>query len=151
MAASKKSKKATKSKLKVDKLKHVKSSAVKSVKSSIKSIPVVKKLPPLEKIDHAFNKSQLLSTLAERTNITKKQASLVMDEFCRIIGLHVKKGGPEKFVLPGAFKVVVRKIPAKKARNGVNPFTGEATVFKAKPASRKVKIIALKSLKDMAI
>ncbi|MGI9215039.1 MAG: HU family DNA-binding protein, partial [Gammaproteobacteria bacterium] len=57
----------------------------------------------------------------------------------------------EKFVLPGAFKIVVRKIPAKKARKGINPFTGQPAVFQAKPASRKVKIIALKSLKDMAI
>jgi len=44
--------------------------------------------------------------------------------------------------------VVVRK-PAVKAHKGINPFTGEETMFKAKPARNVVKIRALKSLKDM--
>lgn len=124
---------------------------LRSVKNAVKLSHTPKKLPPLDKINAAFNKSQLISTLAERTDLNKKQVTLVMDEFCKIMGVHLKKGGPEKFILPGAFKIVVRKIAAKKARNGVNPFTGEPAVFKAKPASRKVKIIALKSLKDMAL
>lgn len=54
------------------------------------------------------------------------------------------------FILPGLLKLVVKQVPAKKARAGINPFTGEQTTFKAKPASRKVKIKALKSLKEMA-
>lgn len=148
-----KSKKVTKKTVK--KAKHAKTSAIKnilkSVKNAVKLSHTTKKLPPLEKVDHSFNKSQLISTLAERASLNKKQVSLVMDEFCKIMGVHLKRGGPEKFVLPGAFKIVVRKIPAKKARNGINPFTGQPTVFKAKPASRRVKIIALKSLKDMAV
>jgi nucleoid DNA-binding protein len=43
---------------------------------------------------------------------------------------------------------VVNK-PARKARMGVNPFTGEEMMFKAKPASKAVKVLALKGLKDM--
>ncbi len=140
---------------KAKKTHHTKPSALKSilksVKNAVKLSHTPKKLPPLEKVNSAFNKSQLISTLAERVDLNKKQVSVVMDEFCKIMGVHLKRGGPEKFVLPGAFKIVVRKIPAKKARNGVNPFTGQPTVFKAKPASRRVKIIALKSLKDMAV
>ncbi len=126
-------------------------SILRSVKNAVKISHTAKKLPPLEKVNNAFNKSQLIGTLAERTDLNKKQVSLVMDEFCKIMGVHLKRGGPEKFILPGAFKIVVRKIPAKKARHGINPFTGQPAVFKAKPASRRVKIIALKSLKDMAI
>ena len=122
----------------------------KTVKSVVKLSHSPKKLPPLEKVSAAFNKSQLIATLAERAELNRKQVALVMDEFSKIMGVHLKKGGPEKFVLPGAFKIVVRRIPAKKARHGINPFTGEPTVFKAKPASRKVKIVALKQLKDMA-
>lgn len=148
-----KAKKVAKTKSK--KTKHTKTSALKnilkSVKNAVKLSHTAKKLPPLEKVSNAFNKSQLIATLAERSDLNKKQVSLVMDEFCKIMGVHLKKGGPEKFILPGAFKIVVRKIPAKKARNGINPFTGQPTVFKAKPASRRVKIIALKSLKDMAL
>jgi len=43
---------------------------------------------------------------------------------------------------------VVKK-PATKAREGVNPFTGEKMVFKAKPASKKVRVMPLKNLKTM--
>jgi nucleoid DNA-binding protein len=43
---------------------------------------------------------------------------------------------------------VVRK-PATKSRKGINPFTGEAMIFKAKPARNVVKVLALKALKDM--
>jgi nucleoid DNA-binding protein len=43
------------------------------------------------------------------------------------------------------------KKPATKARKGINPFTGEETVFKAKPASTTVKVRPLKKLKEMAL
>ena len=52
------------------------------------------------------------------------------------------------FTLPGLGKITVVKKPATKARKGINPFTGEPTVFKAKPARKVVKIRALKNLKD---
>ena len=39
--------------------------------------------------------------------------------------------------------------PARKARKGINPFTKEEMVFKAKPARKAVKVLALKGLKDM--
>ena len=53
------------------------------------------------------------------------------------------------FSVPGLFKIKVRKKPATKARKGINPFTGEETMFKAKPASKVVKVLPLKNLKDM--
>jgi nucleoid DNA-binding protein len=46
-------------------------------------------------------------------------------------------------------KIEVKRKTATKARKGINPFTGEQTVFKAKPARRVVKIRPLKALKDM--
>jgi nucleoid DNA-binding protein len=46
-------------------------------------------------------------------------------------------------------KVVVVRKPATKARKGINPFTKQETMFKAKPARNVVKIRALKALKDM--
>jgi hypothetical protein len=46
-------------------------------------------------------------------------------------------------------KLVVQRKPATKARRGINPFTGEETIFKAKPARNVVKIRPLKNLKDM--
>ena len=46
-------------------------------------------------------------------------------------------------------KLKVVKKPATKARKGINPFTGQETVFKAKPARKVVKIQPLKALKDL--
>jgi hypothetical protein len=56
---------------------------------------------------------------------------------------------PGLFSIPGLLKMRVVKKPARKARKGVNPFTGEEMMFKAKPATKVVKVSALKGLKDM--
>ncbi|MGH8299968.1 MAG: HU family DNA-binding protein, partial [Steroidobacteraceae bacterium] len=53
------------------------------------------------------------------------------------------------FTMPGLLKMKVVKKPATKAREGVNPFTGQKMMFKAKPASKKVRVMPLKSLKAM--
>ena len=52
------------------------------------------------------------------------------------------------FTLPGLAKMKVVKKAATKARKGINPFTKEPTIFKAKPARKLVKIRPLKALKD---
>ncbi len=143
-------KRSTKAKARPTRSKSKLASLLKTVKNAVKFSHHQTRTTPLEKVDNAFNKSQLLSTLAERSALTKKQAAVMMDEFCQIMGVHLKKGGPEKFILPGAFKIVIKNMPARKARSGVNPFTGEPTVFKAKPAFRRVRIIPLKGLKEMA-
>jgi nucleoid DNA-binding protein len=54
------------------------------------------------------------------------------------------------FVLPGLLKITVTSVAAKPARKGINPFTGEPTTFKAKPATVRVKVRAMKKLKDAA-
>jgi nucleoid DNA-binding protein len=112
---------------------------------------VVKKIAPkkLDKVTKVFTKGELYSTLAERAEISRKQVVTLFDNLSEIIAAHLKKDGPEKFVLPGLLKIVVRKVPARPARDGKNPFTGETTMFKAKPASKKVKVLALKNLKGM--
>jgi len=97
-----------------------------------------------------YSKSEFLSALAEQTGVSRKDVSAVVSVIPSIIGAHLKQKGPEAFSWPGLFKILVVKKKATKARSGVNPFTGEPTVFKAKPASRKVKIRPLKQLKEMA-
>ena len=52
-------------------------------------------------------------------------------------------------ILPGLMKITVVRKPAPKARKGINPFTKEETMFKAKPARNVVKVRPLKALKDM--
>jgi nucleoid DNA-binding protein len=96
-----------------------------------------------------MTKTAMLEQIAGNTGLTKKQASSVFDELAILIESHVKKGAVGQFTFPGLMKIEVRHKPATKARKGINPFTGEATTFKAKPARNVVKIRPLKKLKEM--
>lgn len=104
----------------------------------------------LTAVKERYNKTQILTEIAENTDLTKKQVQAVLDNLGDVIERHVKKRAVGEFVLPGLLKIQAVKKPAKKARKGINPFTGEETVFKAKPASIAVKIRPLKKLKEMA-
>lgn len=101
-------------------------------------------------VKEPYTKSQLLSAIAEDTGLSKKEVSTVLESMSAIIEQHIKKRGPGQFTLPGLLKVKTQRKPATKARKGINPFTGEETVFKAKPARTVVKVQPLKALKDMA-
>jgi nucleoid DNA-binding protein len=105
---------------------------------------------PVKPIAERQNKSQMLLQISEATQVPKKQVQAVLDELTNIIEGHIKKKGAGEFVLPGLLKVTTVKKPATKARKGINPFTGEEVMFKAKPASTSVKVRALKKLKEMA-
>lgn len=94
-------------------------------------------------------KSQIISELAERTELTKREVSSVFEEMADMIKKDIGGRGPGQFTVPGLMKIVVQRKPATKARKGINPFTGEETVFKAKPARNVVKVRPLKALKDM--
>jgi nucleoid DNA-binding protein len=96
-----------------------------------------------------MTKTAMLEHIAVNTGLTKKQASSVLDELTTLIEGHVKKGAVGQFTFPGLMKIEVRHKPATKARKGINPFTGEETTFKAKPARDVVKIRPLKKLKEM--
>lgn len=124
----------------------------KTRKTAVKS-PTIKKAAPAKKalnIKEPLTKSQVLAHVAEATELSKKQVTAVLEELSALIEGSVKARGPGAFTLPGLLKITVIKKPAKKARKGVNPFTGEETMFKAKPAHNVVKIRALKKLKEMA-
>ena len=100
-------------------------------------------------VKQPMTKAQLLSAIAEDTGLTRKQVTEVMDSLSGQIQRHIKKRGPGTFTLPGLLKVKTVRKPARKARKGLNPFTGEETTFAAKPAHTVVKIQPLKGLKDM--
>lgn len=101
-------------------------------------------------VKERYSKTQILTQIAENTELSKKQVQSVLDELNDIIEAHVKKRGVGEFVMPGLLKIVTVKKPARKARKGINPFTGEETTFAAKPASTAIKIRPLKKLKEMA-
>ena len=95
-------------------------------------------------------KSEIYRHIAEETGLTRKDVAAVFDSMSGLIKKNLGgRGAPGTFSLPGLLKMRVVKKPAVKARKGVNPFTGEEMMFKAKPASKVVKIAALKGLKDM--
>lgn len=102
-------------------------------------------------IKEKYTKTQILDSIAEDTELSRRQVSAVLDSLTDVIELHIKKRSVGEFVLPGLLKIATVKKPATKARKGINPFTGEETMFKAKPASIAVKVRPLKKLKDMAI
>src|SRR5688572_19763202 len=86
-----------------------------------------------------FTKTEILAALAEYTGLSKKQIGQVLDGLANIIERHLNKKAPGVFVLPGLLKILVINKPATKARKGINPFTGQETTFKAKPARRTIK------------
>lgn len=100
-------------------------------------------------IKEAMTKSQICSEIAENMDCSKKQVSQFFDELSLLIERHVKARGAGEFTLPGLCKIKVQKKPATKAKPGVNPFTGEEIMIKAKPARKVIKVRPLKKLKDM--
>ena len=98
----------------------------------------------------APTKSEIYASIAEDTGLTKKDVAAVFESLSSQIKKNLGgRNGPGVFTVPGLLKMRVVKKPATKARKGVNPFTGEEMMFKAKPASKTVKVAALKGLKDM--
>ena len=96
-----------------------------------------------------MNKSEVVSGIADKTGLTKKQVNSVFEAMAGQIKKSLGRSGPGAYMIPGLMKVTVVRKPAVKARKGINPFTKEETMFKAKPARNVVKIRPLKNLKDM--
>lgn len=96
------------------------------------------------------SKSEILSSIAETAEISRKQVSAVFEALSGLISNNLGKKGPGTFVVPGLMKIVVITKPATKARKGINPFTKLEQMFKAKPARKVIKVRPLKALKDMA-
>ena len=95
-----------------------------------------------------LSKSALVQTLADKHSdkLTRKDVKGLLEAIAELGHTELKKNGI--FVLPGLVRMVVVKKPATKERKGVNPFTGEPTVFKAKPARKVVRARPVKAAKD---
>ena len=98
----------------------------------------------------APSKGEILRTAAEESGLSRKQVALVFDSLSGQIESALSKKGPGMFIVPGLMKINVIHKPATKARKGINPFTKQEQMFKAKPARKVVKVRPLKSLKEMA-
>jgi len=96
-----------------------------------------------------MNKTEILVALGEATGLTKQQVTSVLDQLAALIGKNLGAEGPGAFALPGLMQIKVVRKPAVPEHKGINPFTKQETVFKAKPARNVVKITPLKGLKAM--
>ena len=97
-------------------------------------------------------KTELLANIAAATDVPKKQVAAVLEALAAEIKKSLGSRGAGVIAIPGLLKIEKKRIPARKARTGVpNPFKpGELMDRPAKPAYNKVKVRALKLLKEMA-
>jgi len=122
-----------------------------SAKKTTKKMSAKKPVPArkITAVKKPMTKSAMIEEIAQNTQLNKKQVSSVLEELAILIERHIKKRAPGQITLTGLMKIEVKKRPATKTREGINPRTGEKMIIKAKPAHRVVKIKPLKRVKDM--
>lgn len=123
-----------------------------AAKAPAKAAPKTAAAPAAVKpVKEVFSKSALIAHVAAQSGVEPKAAKAVLAALDAAILGSVNKKGAGEFTLPGLLKIGVQKVPAKKARKGIDPFTKQERTFAAKPASVKIKVRALKKLKDAAL
>jgi nucleoid DNA-binding protein len=100
-------------------------------------------------ISGGITKSETYQKLAEATGLSRKQVAAVFEVMAKVVGNDLGKEGPGILALPGLAKLKVVRKPATPARMGINPFTKQEQMFKAKPVRNVVNAVPFKALKDM--
>merc|ERR1712029_1081614 len=95
----------------------------------------------------AMTQTGVFQSVAETTGLKTKEVKGVVDALMGVAVEQVKKSG--SFKLAGMLNMKLKNKPATKAKKGINPFTKEPCVFKAKPASKTVRCLPMKKLKEM--
>jgi len=95
-----------------------------------------------------MSKGQFVTAVAEKSGLSKKETNAALDAITAVVTRELSKRGPGEVVFPGLLKLTVVNKPATREHAGVNPFTKEPMVYKAKAARKVVKIRALKALTD---
>ena len=142
---------ATRKKAPAKKRPAAKKAPVKKKAAPKKKAPAKKAAAPKKKpgISSKMTKTQILNEIATNTDLSRAQVGAVLDELESVIERHIRKRAAGEFTLPGLLKIKAAKRPATKKRMGRNPATGEEIVIPAKPATTRVRVTALKKLKDM--
>jgi nucleoid DNA-binding protein len=96
-----------------------------------------------------MNKTEVLLALAESTGLTKQQVAGVFEQLAKLIQKNLANDGPGVLTIPDLMQVKVARKPAVAEHKGINPFTKEEMIVKAKPAKNVVKVVALKGLKSL--
>ena len=97
----------------------------------------------------ARSKSDVFSTIADHAGLHRRDVAAVFHALGSLIKADLSKGGAGVFKVPGMMRITVTRKPATKARMGINPFTKEEVMFKAKPARNVVRVRPLRGLKEM--
>jgi nucleoid DNA-binding protein len=92
--------------------------------------------------------AQIFELIAQNTELPKKDVRRMFTALQELTQKNLTGRGPGQFTVPGICKLVVRTKPARPARKGTNPFTGEPMTFKAKPKSKTVRARPVKAIKD---
>ncbi len=126
-----------------------KKTAKKKTVSRKKTVAKKAAAPKLKSITTKQTKTQIITAIAEDTGLTRKDVAAVFGSLGELIQRHMQRRGSGELTIPET-GVKIRRVrkPARKARMGRNPATGEAIKIAAKPASTVVKVSALKALKD---
>lgn len=95
-----------------------------------------------------MTKSQFVNMLAEKSGLNRKQATSALDTMNAVVAQQLGKRGPGEVLIPGLLRLSVVNKPATRQHEGINPFTKEAMIYKAKGARKVIKVRALKALKD---
>ena len=126
--------------------------AAKKAAAKKKKAPAKRKAPapkPKPAIRNKMTKTAILNEIAQSTDLSRAQVGAVLDELESVIERHIRKRAAGEFTLPGLLKIKAAKRPATKKRKGRNPATGEEIEIPAKPATTRVRVTALKRLKEM--
>ncbi|MBL8859864.1 MAG: HU family DNA-binding protein [Planctomycetes bacterium] len=124
------------------------SMAKKTSKSAAKSAKTVK-VAKITAASKPRSRGEFYTTIAEQTQLSRKQVASVFETMGKILSVDLGKSGPGICNVAGLMKVTVVRKPATKARKGINPFTKQEVMFKAKPARNVIKVRPLKTLKSM--
>ena len=95
-----------------------------------------------------LTKTEMIAALAESTGLTKKQVASLFDELAKLIEKELGEEGAGIFNVSNLLKIKVVRKPATAERKGINPFTKEPTIFKAKPARKIIRARPVKAAKD---
>jgi len=127
--------------------------AAKAQRASAKAVPAkaATSSTALKPIKESFNKTSLINHLAAVAGQEPKAVKALMGALEATMLASVNKKGAGSFTLPGLLKVTALQVPAKKKRQGIDPFTKQERTFAAKPATVKLKVRSLKKLKDAAL
>lgn len=95
------------------------------------------------------SRGDVIKQIAAGTELKTGKVREVFEALTAIISADLGKAGCGEFNFNGLVKLRTVNKPATKARKGRNPFTGEEIMIKAKPASRKVRARALRTLNNL--